>query len=215
MSVRRTWDKDYYGEKAKERLERGDDYDVEESKKVRVLVKEEFAKADEGIAGPSGSHRAFLKARDGKIDLESKIGKTEIIKPNTAEMARGGAGFYCEVCKCLLKDSVSYLDHVNGKKHQKALNFSMRVERVGVDAVRNRLEIIKRKIDESKTNIKVSPEDEYNSRIAIQITQDENRKKKKKEEIIAKKIEAEQAELETMDPEIAAMMGFGGFGKKR
>jgi U4/U6.U5 tri-snRNP component SNU23 len=115
----------------------------------------------------------------------------------------------------LLIDSVSYLDHVNGKKHQKALNFSMRVERVGVDAVRNRLELVKRKMDESKTHVKLSAEEEYNSRIAIQITEDENRKKKKKEEIIAKKIEAEQAELETMDPELAAIMGFNGFGAKK
>jgi hypothetical protein len=64
-----------------------------------------------------GSERAFLKAREGKIDLDSKIGKTEIIKPNTAEMARGGAGFFCEVCKCLLKGNYIFYQYLFKSSH--------------------------------------------------------------------------------------------------
>ena len=47
-------------------------------------------------------------------------------------------GFYCEVCECNLKDSISYLDHINGKNHQKKLGFSMKVKKSTVDDIVNR-----------------------------------------------------------------------------
>lgn len=47
--------------------------------------------------------------------------------------------------QCIVKDSANFLDHINGKKHQKALGMSMRIERVGLEAVKNRFESNKRK----------------------------------------------------------------------
>lgn len=119
--VRRTWDKEFYEKKARERAEQGDDYDDNgdggNAAKSRKLMKEEFKAADGGAAGPIGSQRAFLKSRVNKIDLDQKVGKTEMINPTSAGDQRG-AGFWCEVCSCLLKDSASYLDHINGKKRK-------------------------------------------------------------------------------------------------
>ena len=63
-----------------------------------------------------GSERAFLKPRQEQIDLDSKAGKVEVINPS-AEGA-SAAGWFCDVCACLLKDSASYLDHINGKKRE-------------------------------------------------------------------------------------------------
>lgn len=57
-------------------------------------------------------------------------------------------GYWCEVCKCLLKDSIAYLDHINGKKHQRALGFSMRVERSSVSSVKGRLDTLKAAAEE-------------------------------------------------------------------
>lgn len=45
------------------------------------------------------------------------------------------AGYYCSVCDCILRDSQSYLDHINGKWHNRALGTSMRVERSTADEV--------------------------------------------------------------------------------
>jgi U4/U6.U5 tri-snRNP component SNU23 len=216
MSGRRTWDKEEYSKKAKERAELGDDYDTEDtsSSKAKAARKEEFTKADDGAAGPMGSERAFLKVREGRVDLESKVGKTQVI--NQSELERGaGAGYFCETCNCLLKDSISYLDHINGKKHLRALGFSMRVERAGVDKVKNKLESLKRKISEAKDTVKVSAIDDYETRMAVQRTEEESLKKKRKEDKLARKQEQEINEMEGMDPEIAAMMGFGGFGSSK
>ena len=184
MSIRRTWDKSYYEKKAKERADKGDDYDTidnNNNSSSSSNIKPEFQHAEIGAAGPAGSSRAFLKVRDDEIDLDGKIGRVEIIKPNSVEAARGGAGYFCEVCACLLKDSVAYLDHINGKRHQRALGYSMRVERVDVDTVKNRLENIKRSLQDNATRVVKSAEEDYTDRIALQIAEEENAKKRKRE----------------------------------
>ena len=118
MSFRRTWDKEYYEKKAKERAELGDSYqdpDETQDEKRRKLTREEFKPAEDGASGPMGSERAFLKSRENRIALDDKVGKVEIINPVTDA---NKVGFYCEVCSCLLKDSASYLDHINGKRRK-------------------------------------------------------------------------------------------------
>ena len=181
-----------------------------------------------------GSDRAFLKARQAPIDLESKVGKSQVINPTTVEGSTS-AGFYCEVCACLLKDSQSYLDHINGKKRiqlcallvlihdfskmcfsdQRALGYSMRVERANSEQVKDRISMLKDKINQQKNAPKVSAVEDYDARLATQAIEAERLKRQKKEEAAAKKKEREAAEMEEVDPDIAALMGFGGFGSSK
>lgn len=81
--------------------------------------------------------RANLRARDYQLDLASNLNKTQMVSAAMPLSQQGG--YYCNVCDCILKDSLSYLDHINGKWHQRALGMSMRVEQSTVEQVRGDL----------------------------------------------------------------------------
>lgn len=133
---------------------------------------EEFVPAQQGRAGPMGSQRAFLKSRSRKVDLEGKLGSTEIIDPSAASATRSklgedsstdvpsltssssgvtkckdGVGWHCRVCDCFLKDSLTYLDHINGRKHQRYLGYTMRVEQTTTAEV---VDVLKSMAEEKK-----------------------------------------------------------------
>jgi U4/U6.U5 tri-snRNP component SNU23 len=211
---RRTWDVEEYEKRAKERAELGDEDLKEGDVDSRPLRdREEFKKASADMAGPSGSSRAFVKHRTTNLNLTAAIGKTQVI--GDSGLRQKGGGWYCDVCECLLKDSSNYLDHINGKKHQRALGFSMRVERSTVDQVQGRLEENKkRKEEEDAGNTGPSAVEAYESRMAQIMSEEERKKRTKREAKVAKKKEAESLEIEGMDPEMMAAMGFSGFGGK-
>ena len=85
-SFRKSWDKEYYEAKAKARIDGAiaDEESGEDEQRRAKSRKEEFKQADEGAVGPMGSQRAFLKAREQRVDLDSKAGKTELYTPNAA-----------------------------------------------------------------------------------------------------------------------------------
>jgi hypothetical protein len=56
--------------------------------------------------------RSTLKVRDYQLDLTSRVGRSQVIGLNTPLSQQ--AGYYCSVCDCVLRDSQSYLDHING-----------------------------------------------------------------------------------------------------
>lgn len=65
--------------------------------------KEELPKATE-----------LMKQREGPLDLDKNQGKTMIVN-NPGGKGAGQPGFFCEVCNRTCKDSVGYLDHINGR----------------------------------------------------------------------------------------------------
>lgn len=277
---RRTWDKETYEAKAKARiiqaerassssysaatnsLQKQQQQKVGEKRPLEQQSilddgnggeshKEEFQAADKSRAGPLNSKRAFLKARTGKVDLESKVGKSEIINPEEAAKSSiqitdgvskaggGGVGWYCKVCDCYLKDSLTYLDHINGRKHQRALGYSMRTEKSTTEQVSNRLQSLiqqrKTKEEEEQKQIMMDhngndnddddgmnefekmvkkKDDEISKRKAERAKRREERKKKAREE--KQTVQADDDEEDDsgggLHPDLAKMMGFGNFG---
>lgn len=147
-NFRRTWDREEYEKKAKERaLDDSDDEDDSSSKRR-----------------PSAPvKRELLKRRGYDVDLEANLGKSVVITKTTPLSHTGG--YYCNVCDCVVKDSVNFLDHINGKKHQRNLGMSMRVERSSLDQVKKRFEMNKRKREEEKQ--KKEKEYDLEERMAI------------------------------------------------
>ena len=128
---RRKWDKDEYAAKAaeRERLEQ----EREKAKSVRP--------PPGAIVERKNLSVGSIIQRDYKKELEARVGTKTIVNLDTGE----GLGFKCKETGVILRDSMSYLDHINGKKQQRALGMSMRVERSTVDQVKARFESHKRK----------------------------------------------------------------------
>ncbi|KAL4588381.1 hypothetical protein LXL04_001265 [Taraxacum kok-saghyz] len=152
--------------------------------------------------------RKPLKHRDYEVDLTTRLGKTQVITPIAPLNQQ--AGYFCSVCECVVKDSANYLDHINGKKHQRALGMSMRVERASLEQVQQRFENLKKRKDPGTFT-----EQDLDDRILKQQQEEEERKKQKRERKKEKKKEKAVEEEVEVDPDVAAMMGFGGFGSSK
>eukprot|EP00636_Phaeomonas_parva_P006618 CAMPEP_0118854322 /NCGR_PEP_ID=MMETSP1163-20130328/2571_1 /TAXON_ID=124430 /ORGANISM="Phaeomonas parva, Strain CCMP2877" /LENGTH=243 /DNA_ID=CAMNT_0006787031 /DNA_START=370 /DNA_END=1101 /DNA_ORIENTATION=+ len=224
---RRTWNKEEYEARAKERIENGEQEEGDEALGP-VRDREEFRHASAGAAGPLGSERAFLRARGGDLGLDEMVGRTTIVAPNAAANKQGG--WFCDVCQCMLRDSVSYVDHINGRKHQRKLGFSMRSERATLGSVKDRLAAHRaRKAADDALRAKRRRQSaaeaereqirDYEARLEEEAAEKRAAREARKRQKLEEKREREAAaaaeaeeEEEGMDPAMMAMMGFGGFG---
>ncbi|CRL07935.1 CLUMA_CG020971, isoform A [Clunio marinus] len=170
---RRKWDKKEFERKALDRIQK-------------------INKNDEAPPEP----RELLKTREYKVDLDSKLGKSMVINKTTPSNQSGG--YFCNVCDCVVKDSINFLDHINGKKHQRNLGMSMKVERSSLESVKERFNKNKRKIEEKK--------DEYDLQVQLKNVKDSEEKRKQ----MKKKKRKEQLDESKDDDEMemAKMMGF-------
>lgn len=187
---RRKWDRKEYERIAQDR--------------VKAEKAEAKASSDDG-EGPTS--RELLKRRDYKVDLDSKLGKSVVISKTTPSSQSGG--YYCNVCDCVVKDSINFLDHINGKKHQRNLGMSMKVERSSLDQVKERFTQNKKKMEEKQKDY------ELDAKVREAKEEEERYKEYKREKRKDRKRKAEDddgGEESAMSSEMAAIMGFGGFG---
>merc|ERR1719188_2318183 len=88
------------------------------------------------------SQRTYLKQRTIDLDLEKDLGKSQVVTAHTIKPMQGG--YWCSVCECLLKDSSAWLEHVNGRRHNRNLGMNMKVEKIGVDRVKEKLRAMRK-----------------------------------------------------------------------
>mmetsp|Transcript_50279 Transcript_50279/g.75086 ORF Transcript_50279/g.75086 Transcript_50279/m.75086 type:complete len:249 (-) Transcript_50279:90-836(-) len=232
---RRTWDKEAYEAKAKARAKaEAEGGRLEDDRKIpgggkkddAEGEKEEFQPAQAGAAGPEFSDRAFLKARGSRVnDIDAKAGTSEIVsteaaaKTKTGSITDGvtktGVGWHCKVCDCFLKDSHAYLDHINGRKHQRSLGYSMRVERTSKGKLLAKLGQLKKKHNTDAANDEPTTETNFAAKVKQKDEEErlkkEERKRRRKEK--KQKAREQQTSHSGMDPSVAAAMGLpSGFG---
>ena len=114
-AVRRTWDEARYARRAAERR----------------LSSGVGKRSRHGRGGGLG----YLEAHARRVDLDARVGSTTVVSGGRDR--RGG--FWCDVCESLLKDSNAWLNHINGRRHQRMLGRGMRVRRSTGEDVREKL----------------------------------------------------------------------------
>merc|ERR1712113_771138 len=122
---------------------------------------------DPGIPLPS-SQRTFLKQRSEELALDKNLGKMQVVTQHTIKPMQGG--YWCSVCECLIKDSSTWLEHINGRRHNRNLGMNMKVEKIGVDRVREKLKAMRKEPEDIKV-------DDIAAR--IQAAEDEEQEKKR------------------------------------
>ena len=60
------------------------------------------------------AERKLLEARQDQIDFSSLVNKTQVVQATQDVTTQ--PGFSCKICGIVVKDSVNYLDHINGWK---------------------------------------------------------------------------------------------------
>merc|ERR1712066_399516 len=83
-------------------------------------------------------------------------------------------GYWCSVCECLLKDSSTYLEHVNGRRHNRNLGMNMKVEKIGVDRVKEKLKAMRKEPEAVEVQ-------DIAARIQAMEDEQEEKKRRKKE----------------------------------
>ncbi|KAF8585960.1 hypothetical protein K439DRAFT_1010131 [Ramaria rubella] len=207
---RRTWDKEEYAAKAKEKdqeekeIMQQKEEMLRKGKKPRARVKEDLPKPTE-----------LMKQREGSLELDKNLGKTMIVQ-NPGGRGPGQPGFYCEVCNRTHKDSTGYLDHINSRQHLRRLGQTTRIERSTVEQVRARIALLREKT-KAASDAKTF---DFDKRLAeVKAKEDALREEKK----LAKKAAKEAARVELVkdavaqaeEEQMAKTMGFAGFGSSK
>ncbi|GAB69249.1 hypothetical protein PCYB_146770 [Plasmodium cynomolgi strain B] len=183
---RKVWDKDYYQKKAEEKTTN------EEDELILKLLPD--LKKKNVPSPPPPSERKLLEGRKEILTLEKNLGKVQIVTEKTIKQEQGG--YYCKICDCVLKDSQTYLDHINGKNHNRMLGYSMKVKRVALSDVVNKLNVLRdakrKKAQQDEVPLDVDPERSVKKRLLDLQQMEDMKVQRRKEKKLLKKLEKQR-----------------------
>jgi len=154
-----------------------------------------------------------MKQREGPLGLDKNLGKTMVVQ-NPGGRGAGQPGFFCETCNRNYRDTTGYLDHINSRAHLRAIGQTTKIERSTLAQVQARIAFLREKTKAAST----AKEFDFAQRLAEIRTKERDARLEKK---AAKQAEKERKRMEMIqeptgaDAEMAAMMGFGGFGSSK
>merc|ERR1719401_2027742 len=160
---RKVWDKDHYLERAKNNI---------------MFGPERIGRRKDPVIPLPASQRTFLKQRTQELHLDKNLGKMQVVTQHTIRPMQGG--YWCSVCECLIKDSAAWLEHINGRRHNRNLGMNMKVEKIGVDRVRKKLKAMRKEPEVAET-------EDIEARIAAAEAEQEEKKRRRKEKKKRKK----------------------------
>jgi len=210
--------------------------DKAEISKVRHERKNQSGNQAANIRGrdePQQSHlpaskRVASTARMYNFDFEGNVGTSGMAKNQNKTGGGPGAGYYCQVCDCTLADSIGWLGHLNGRRHQKNLGLSVfkhtKSTLAEVQAVIAECVAEKSKVKEEYSfDKKVKEAEAEMNKLKEKYKEDKKaRKRVKTMDKLGLVEQVNPADEFEDDPEaydehmdMQAMMGFGGFNSKQ
>ena len=111
------------------------------------------------------------------------------------------------------KDNVQWVEHLNSKLHMINTGTGEEVKRAGIDEVRERLRWLREKREEERKNVVVDLDQRLRTREVDDEREREERRRERRER--RRKLRGEEGVKEEEKEElgdVAALMGFGGFG---
>ncbi|KAL4494127.1 hypothetical protein ABPG72_016083 [Tetrahymena utriculariae] len=146
---------------------------------VKKVLKQK--QKDEDIDGTNTIQQTlYFQRRTEDLGLDKKVGERINVLKESHKSEHGG--FYCQLCDTHVWDSNAWLDHINGKKHNRLLGMNNKVEKVGIDQIKAKLESLKKdkqnKVKDYEQLIYEIDNEEQNKKIKFQ----NDRKKLKTEE---------------------------------
>ncbi|PKI82304.1 U4/U6.U5 snRNP associated protein [Malassezia vespertilionis] len=137
---RRQWDIAEYSQRARDRDRERREHAIENEERLKQGKRPQGKRRDD-LPKPTQTMQAHQD-----LGLEKNLGKSVLVENAEGSSGNGtghGAGFYCEVCRKMCKDSVAYLDHINGRSHLRRIGQSTQVERATLEQVLARIEHVR------------------------------------------------------------------------
>ncbi|KAF1952465.1 hypothetical protein CC80DRAFT_507940 [Byssothecium circinans] len=177
-TVRKTYDRAEYAERAKKRAA-----EEREEGKARYEARMAGEKYRKRASTPEDIKLA--SARTTRIAVP-KAGTVQLVKPGGVGK-KSGVGITCELCGLSYSNNHEYLDHVQSAQHMRAAGISFDVERATVEQVRERLRWLSRKRREEERGEEMDLDTRLDKRKEEDEREREEKRRKRNEKRRSKK----------------------------